>query len=122
MAIPKNLTDDDIVKALQYIDKNGVPPQNESKTHSLISENGKNYPPKYVIAVADHLANGNAISTTDYISTEAVRVLRNLDFTVADSKEAFVLTITKDNFIPSDDKHFDINNLYLGDNYMPVDM
>ena len=90
MAIPKNLTYDDIVNALQYIDKNGVPPQNESKTHSLILENGKNYPPKYAIAVADYLVNGNDISTRDFISTEAVRVLRNLGFTVVDNKTVFL--------------------------------
>lgn len=122
MPIPKNLTYDNIVKALQYIDEHDVPPQNESNNYTLVLENGKNYPPKYVIAVADHLANGNAISTRDFISTEAVRVLRNLGFTVADSNEAFVLTITKDDFIPSDDKYFDINDLTLGNDYMPIDM
>lgn len=65
MAIPK-INKQDILKALQYIDENGVPFHNQSTKYELVSEDGKRYPPKYVIAVADHIANGVDVSTESY--------------------------------------------------------
>lgn len=62
MAIPK-ITRQNVLDALKYIDENGVPFRNQSTQYDLVAEDGKKYPPKYVIAVADHLANGSAIST-----------------------------------------------------------
>ena len=62
MAIPK-LKKQDVIDALKFIDENGVPEHNTSVKYVLVSENGKKYPPKYVVAVADHLANGADIST-----------------------------------------------------------
>lgn len=62
MAIPK-LKKQDIIDALKFIDENGVPEHNTSVKYVLVSENGKKYPPKYVVAIADHLANGTDIST-----------------------------------------------------------
>ena len=70
MAIPQ-LKSQDILNALKFIDENGVPEHNASVKYSLISENGKKYPPKYVVAVADHLANGTDISTESFNSVDA---------------------------------------------------
>lgn len=56
MAIPK-LKKQDVIDALKFIDENGVPEHNTSVKYVLVSEDGKKYPPKYVVAVADHLAN-----------------------------------------------------------------
>ena len=60
MAIPK-LKKQDVIDALKYIDENGVPEHNTSVKYVLVSEDGKKYPPKYVVAVADHLANSTDI-------------------------------------------------------------
>ena len=57
MAIP-NINQNDILEALKYIDENGVPLHNQRTRYELVREDGKKYPPQYVIAVADHLANG----------------------------------------------------------------
>ena len=62
MAIPK-INEKDILEALKYIDENGVPSYNQSVKYSLVTDDGKRYPPKYVVAVANHLANGVDIST-----------------------------------------------------------
>ena len=70
----------DILKALDYIDKNGVPSHNESIKYSLISDSGKKYPPKYVIAVARHLRYGTPITTQDFVSVDAVKRLKSLGF------------------------------------------
>lgn len=57
MAIPK-IKEQDIIDALRYIDENGVPFHNQSTKYALLTEDGKKYPPKYVIAVAAHIASG----------------------------------------------------------------
>ena len=61
MAIPK-LKKQDVIDALKFIDENGVPEHNTSVKYVLVSEDGKKYPPKYVVAVADHLANSNPLT------------------------------------------------------------
>lgn len=48
MAIPK-IKEQDIIAALKYIDENGVPSQNQSTKYELVMENGKKYPPIYVM-------------------------------------------------------------------------
>ena len=51
MAIPK-FKKEHIIEALKYIDENGVPFHNQSTKYELVTEDGKRYPPKYVVAVA----------------------------------------------------------------------
>ena len=53
MAIPK-FKKEYVVEALKYIDENGVPFHNQSTKYELVTDDGKRYPPKYVVAVADH--------------------------------------------------------------------
>ena len=77
MAIPK-LKKQDIIDALKFIDTNGVPEHNTSIKYVLTSEDGKKYPPKYVIAVANHLANGADISTDSFGSGDARNLLETL--------------------------------------------
>lgn len=55
--IPKNITREHIVKAINYIDKHGIPANRNSRKFKLIY-NDKCYPPKYVIALASFLQNG----------------------------------------------------------------
>ena len=81
MAIPK-LKKEYIIKALRYIDENGVPFHNQSTKYELVTEDGKRYPPKYVVAVADHLANGTDISTEGFHGIEAKSYLEGQDFTI----------------------------------------
>ena len=70
MAIPK-FPEEFVQKAIQYIDENGVPEQNRSTKYELIMENGKKYPPKYVIAVAAKLATGKEVQFDDFNTIEA---------------------------------------------------
>ncbi len=55
MAIPK-ISEKNIAEAFNYIDANGVPSQHQSTRYELVTGEGKRYPPKYVVAVAAHLA------------------------------------------------------------------
>jgi len=107
----------DILKALDYIDKNGVPSHNESIKYSLISDSGKKYPPKYVIAVARHLRYGTPITTQDFVSVDAVKRLKSLGFSF-DSD--FELRITAEG-VSSSDENFSLDNLSLGDSCVQID-
>ena len=95
MAIPK-ITKQDIIAAMEYIDKNGVPFHNQSTKYELATEDGHKYPPKYVIAVADHLANGSEITTDGFNAIEAKTYLLGLGLHIEDKQEKYVLTITAD--------------------------
>ena len=119
MAIPK-VTEEHIRQALDYIDQNGVPEKNRSTKYALVDDNGKRYPPKYVIAVAHYLATGEAINTEAYNAVEAKNYLINKGFNIDMRTEKFELVITQTQ-ITSTDSRFDINNLGLGDNYEAID-
>ena len=122
MAIPK-ISKQDVISALEYIDKNGVPFHNQSTKYVLVADNGRRYPPVYVIAKAADLSGIKGISTESYTASEARDYLMELGFTV-DSKSAnqvkFELTITSESVTSTDDR-FTLDNLGLGDNYKPLD-
>lgn len=120
MAIPK-LNRQDIVEALQYIDQNKVPSQHQSVRYELIGEDGKKYPPKYVIAVANHLANGGEISTSAFHGSEARAFLLKQGFHVDVKPQTYQLTITAEG-VTSTDEEFSMEELGLGDYYRPVEV
>lgn len=120
MAIPK-IEKQDIIAALTYIDENGVPFHNQSTKYELVAEDGKRYPPKYVIAVAAHIANGSEIATEGFNAVEAKSFLEARGFPIeTKSQEKFQLSITADS-VSSTDERFTMDNLSLGDNYKPLD-
>jgi len=118
MAIPK-FKDQDIINAFAYINENGVPDKYQSTKYDLVKD-GKNYPPKYVIAVADHLANGTDITTDLYNAVEAKSYLSNRGYKIVEKQENYTLIITAEKITSTDDE-FTIDNLSLGDNYKPID-
>lgn len=121
MAIPK-LKKESIIEALRYIDENGVPSNNQSTKYELVTEDGKQYPPKYVLALADHLANGTDISTERFNAGEAKRYLEGQGFNIQQKpQEKFELSITAES-VESTDERFTMDNLSLGDNYKPLDV
>lgn len=121
MAIP-NIEKKNIIDALAFIDENNIPPTNESSRYALVDKRGKEYPPKYVVAVADHLANKTtSISTDGFNTIEAKKYLESQGFTIETiSQEKFTLVITANN-AESTDARFTMNNLGLGDKYKPLD-
>ena len=121
MAIPK-FKKEYIIEALKYIDKNGVPFHNQSTKYELVTDDGKRYPPKYVVGVADHLANGVDISTDGYNAIDAKSYLENQGFTIeTKQQEKFELFITAKNVVSTDER-FTMNNISLGDGYKPLDV
>ena len=120
MAISK-IEQKDILDALKYIDENGVPFHNQSTKYELVTEDGKKYPPKYVIAVAVHLVNGAEIATDGFTAIEAKTYLEGQGFHIAYKQEKFELVITSDSIV-STDACFTMGNLSLGDSYKPLDV
>lgn len=113
MAIPK-IKEQDIIAALKYIDEKGVPSQNQSTKYQLVTEDGKKYPPKYVIAVAAHLANGVDIATDNFNAVEAKSFLQGQGFNIEIKQEKFELTISAESVVSTDER-FTMDNLSLGD-------
>lgn len=119
MSIPK-VDKQDIAAAIEYIDKHGVPNKNKSTQYVLVTEEGKQYPPKYVIAVANYLVNGGDIVTEGYNAVEAKNYFETRGYNIEMKQEKFEMTITAKEVISSDDR-FTMDNLGLGDNYRPID-
>ena len=121
MSIPK-IKKDYISEALKYIDENGVPFHNRSTKYELVTEDGKRYPLKYVVAVAANLTNGTNISTDSFNAVEAKSYLERQGFTIeTKQQEKFELLITAET-VASTDERFTMDNLNLGDNYKPLDV
>lgn len=118
MAVP-NINKQNIIDALRYIDENGVPFHNQSTQYDLVTEDGKKYPPKYVIAVADHLANGNEISVETIHGREARKFLQEFGFQIETRLEKYTLTISADSVVSTDER-FTTEHL-KGDNYKVLD-
>ncbi len=76
----KKLTKENILEALDYIDKNGVPEKNVNKKYEMVIE--ERYPPKYVVSVANYLTNGTDISDDTFNSIEANNLLKSLGFEI----------------------------------------
>ncbi len=119
MAIPK-IKKQSILDASRFIDEHGVPSQNQSTKYELVMEDGKKYPPKYVIAVAAHLANGTDITVEGFNAVEAKNFLQGQGFVIDTKQVKYELTITADSVVSTDDR-FTMGNLSLGDNYKPLD-
>lgn len=63
--IPKNINRNHILKAINEIEINGIPKSRQSKKYRLIF-NGKQYPPKYVISLANRHANGSKLEPAEF--------------------------------------------------------
>ncbi len=63
--IPDNITKEHIEQAIAYIDENVVP-QYRSSSRYLLKHNGKNYPPKYVISIANKFVNGEELDPDEF--------------------------------------------------------
>ena len=121
MAIPK-LKKENVIEAIKFIDKNGTPSQYQSTQYDLISEDNKKYPPKYVIAVANHIENKTEITTDSFNADEAKKALEKLGFRIENKHEKYILTITADN-ATSTDESFSMNELgERGDKCIPLDV
>lgn len=81
-----NITKEHIRQAARYIDENGVPINRKSKSYDVIVDN-KPYPPKYIIFVANIFANNEELAPDQFITSDALRYLRNFNIKIIRKKE-----------------------------------
>ena len=119
MAIPQ-ISEQNIKDAISYIDEHGIPTTNKSVKYEVVLENGRKYPPKYLIAVAAHYATGENIKVSGFNATEAKNYFHKMGYEIDYKQEKFELTITADSVTSTDDR-FDLNDLGKGDDYKTLD-
>ena len=83
-SIPENISREHILKAIEKIDLQGIPNNAKSTTYDLIYE-GKRYPPKYVVSLANLYANGIVLNRDVFeggAGTECFRLLEKNGFEI----------------------------------------
>lgn len=80
--IPINIKSEDIIKATEDVRKFGTPKFRTSKKYFL-KFNGDNYPPKYIISLANKYANGKELDPTEFSGgKETNDFLKSLGFKI----------------------------------------
>lgn len=81
--IPKGILSKHIVAAIRNVIKNGIPKQRNSKRYFL-KYSGKNYPPKYILSIANIYANNSECLPSDFNAIQAKDFLIRLGFEIRD--------------------------------------
>ncbi|MEL7834856.1 AAA family ATPase [Fodinibius sp. N2] len=87
--IPENITKEHINNALAEIDKKGVPQGRHSTTYDLLCD-GKTYPPKLVLSIANKYANGEELDPSEFKGgegTPAFKKLKELGYDIIPKKD-----------------------------------
>lgn len=82
--IPKNITREHVVKAIEEIDIVGIRKGRHSSTYDLIYNN-KAYPPKLVLSIANRFVNGKELNPNDFDGgkgTETFKFFEDQGFTI----------------------------------------
>ena len=99
--LPKNLTKMDILEAIKEVDVNGIPLERHSTKWSL-KHGGKNYPPKYLVSLANKFQNGEEWHQSKFSGgPETNKFLESMGFEI-------VTGGTQKNTFSVDQKRFDL--------------
>jgi len=102
--IPKNIQRSHILKAITEIDRKNIPSRRRSKKY-VLEYKGKDYPPKYVISLANKYANNVELDSSEFSGGyETNSFLRKLGFDVVE-KGAITLIQVKEKIRYKKDKH-----------------
>jgi hypothetical protein len=88
--IPNNINKVHLEKAIEEIDKDGIRKGRHSSTYDLI-HNGKPYPPKLVLSIANRYANNSELDSNDFAGgkgTEAFQLLENEGFIIVEKAKS----------------------------------
>lgn len=101
MEIPPNISKEDLIKAIEKIDNEGIPQGAHSSTYDLIY-NGNKYPPKLVVSYANLFANGELLNRNDFkggLDQPCFIFLNQYGYQVA-KKNGESVNIKSDSFYP----------------------
>jgi hypothetical protein len=108
MVIPSNISHNHIISALEEIRDQNIPPVFQYRRYALEYE-GKRYPPRYTISVANKYANGTLLEHSQIGSQEAISFLDTMGFNILDLSDG-------ESNIPVTDKAPEVQN-YLENRY-----
>ncbi len=82
MGVSGNITREHILEAIKEMDSRGVP-EGRSSRKFLLEFDGKEYPPKYVISLANKYANGHELDPSEFSGgNESNEFLKSRGFTI----------------------------------------
>src|SRR6476646_662988 len=76
-----NITEKHVRQAIEMIDRDSYDRQYEATKYVLVV-NGRDYPPKHVVRLANQIANGGTLNALVFYPSEAIRLLKKLKFVV----------------------------------------
>ncbi|MFJ8243693.1 HNH endonuclease [Peribacillus asahii] len=119
MSIPKNINREHVIESIQKVDREGVPERRESTRFSLLYE-GKYYPPKYVVSIANIFANGEEYSPSLFSGGEETnRFLKGLGFSIVETESDKKFEKHKNTWIfQANPEIFDIDNYVKDHKYI----
>ena len=82
MPIPSNITSEDVVKAVREIESKGNIPPSRDAIWYYIEYDGKIYPMKYVVSIANKFKNGKPLKPRDFDARQAYSLLKKLEFKI----------------------------------------
>ena len=97
-AIPGNIAKEHIIQAIIEIDSNSIPEKRKSKNHFII-HNGKRYPQKYVLSLANKFANGKELE--DFNANQAQNFFKKFDFPIDEKIKHVSTSMLSDNSLVS---------------------
>lgn len=95
--IPKNIKKEHLEKAIEEIDKDGIRKGRHSSIYDLI-HNGKSYPPKLVLSIANRYANGTELDANDFgggKDTPAFELMKTEGFEIVLKNDPIISLIEK---------------------------
>ena len=78
--IPNNINKEHIISAIQEIVNKGISNSRRNATEYALLYNNKEYPPKYVISIANKYVNNEELNSNDFNSIQSRTVLKELGF------------------------------------------
>jgi len=84
MPIPDNITKSHLLQAIEKIDKEGIPNDGDSQYYNVLYD-GKNYPPKLIVAYANLFANGEILNRASFsggLNTQCFKLLEENEFKI----------------------------------------
>jgi hypothetical protein len=97
MSFPSNIAKDHLLKAIERIDREGIPTDADSQYYDVVS-NGKRYPPKVVVSYANVLANGVELDRKTFsggINTPCFKLLEANGFVIEEKMKDYRMAKVK---------------------------
>ena len=84
MALPKNITKEHLLKAIEKIEIDGIPNEADSQYYDVVYK-GKKYPPKVIVSYANIFANDSELNRNTFaggIGTPCFKLLEENGFEI----------------------------------------